>query len=354
LNGQDRRSAESAAANQGRAAAGLGSGRLGLAALAVLNGIVGDQLAGAAEALAIPLRLRQHGRTLEIARAALAEAIPGATGKLVVLVHGLCCSDRRWRRQGHDHGAALGRDLGYTPLYLHYNSGLHISANGRAFAALLERLVAEWPVEVEEIALIGHSMGGLVARSACFYGKSARHAWVGKLRHMVFLGTPHHGVPLERAANRVFVPLGKYIVTTPLAQFARWRSAGITDLRHGCLVDEDWHGKDRFAHADDRRRTVPLPRGVKCYAIAGTTGARPGDLRDRLLGDGLVPLDSALGRHQDARRTLGFASERTWIAAGVHHFDLLSRIDVYERIRDWLAGERRRGAWRAEEAIPQV
>jgi len=107
-------------------------------------------------------------------------------------------NDRHWHRDGHDHGAALARDLGYTPLYLHYNTGLHISTNGRAFADLLQMLVAEWPAPLEELVIIGHSMGGLVSRSACYYGAFNGHDWLRHLRKLIFLGTPHHGTPMER------------------------------------------------------------------------------------------------------------------------------------------------------------
>ena len=117
-------------------------------------------------------------------------------------------NDLQWKRKGHDHGAALARDLAYTPVYLHYNSGLHISTNGRAFAELLEALVRLWPVPLTELVLIGHSMGGLVARSACHYGALARHEWLRRLDKLVFLGTPHHGAPLERGGNWVDMLLG--------------------------------------------------------------------------------------------------------------------------------------------------
>lgn len=305
--------------------------------LAALNGFFGDRLADGANPLAIPMRLRRHGQALELQRQALARDIPGATGKLLVLVHGLCRCDLQWRRNHHDHGEALERDLGYTALYLSYNTGRHISVNGRELAQVLEQLVANWPLEVEEIAIIGHSMGGLVARSACHYGKKARHAWPRKLRHLVFLGTPHHGAPLERNGNWLVEMIGRAAFAAPVTRVARLRSAGITDLRYGNLVDEDWHGRDRFEQADDRRLPVPLPRGVKCYTIAGTTGRRLGDIRDRFLGDGVIPLDTALGRHTDALRTLRFPAARQWIAFGIHHLDLLSRSEVYDKLKEWLA-----------------
>lgn len=307
------------------------------AVLAALNGLFGDLLARLDNPLAIPMRLRRHGKPLALEKSALAAAIPDATGKLLIMVHGLCRSDLQWRRGGHDHGAALGRDLGYTTLYLHYNSGLHVSVNGRALSALLDALVRHWPVALEEVAIVGHSMGGLVARSACYYGKAARHAWRPLLRQMIFLGTPHHGAPLERHGNWLGAVLGRSTLTAPLARLGELRSAGITDLRYGNLLDADWRGRGRFEHGGDLRRKVPLPRGVRCYTIAGTTGRRAGDLRDRLLGDGLIPVDTALGRHDDPARSLAFPKSRQWIAFGIHHLDLLSRVEVYEKMRGWLA-----------------
>ncbi len=269
-------------------------------ALAALNGVVGDHLAETANPLALKMRFRRDGRPLTLEPHALAEAFPEATGKLAVLVHGLCMSDLQWMRQNHDHGAALARDLGFTPVYLSYNSGLHVSTNGRAFAEALEALVAAWPVEIEDFAIIGHSMGGLVARSACLHAEAAGHAWRGELRKLVFLGTPHHGAPLERIGNWVDVVVGKTPYAAAFGRLGKMRSAGVTDLRYGNLLDEDWQGRDRFAREPDPRRPAPLPKGVACYAIAATTAASPGDLKDRLLGDGLVPLASALGRHKES------------------------------------------------------
>ena len=129
------------------------------AALAALNGVVGDHLAETGNPLALKMDLRRDGRALTLERHALSEAFPDATGKAVVLVHGLCMSDLQWTRRNHDHGAALARDLGYTPIYLSYNSGLHVSTNGRTFADALERLVAAWPVDIEALVIVGHSMG---------------------------------------------------------------------------------------------------------------------------------------------------------------------------------------------------
>jgi hypothetical protein len=305
------------------------------AALAALNGVVGDHLAATGNPLAIPMRLRRNGVPLELRRRDLAAAIPGAGGRILVLVHGSCMNDLLWSRRGHDHGAALSRDLGYTALYLHYDSGLHVSENGRELASLLEQLVAAWLVRVEELAVVAHSMGGLVSRSACHQAVQEGQRWPRRLRRMVFLGTPHHGAPAERLGNWVNVVLGAAPFTGPLARLPRIRSAGVTDLRHGSLLEEDWRGRDRFGRGPDRRRHVSLPRGVKCLAVAASASKGPGAV---LRGDGLVPVDSALGRHPDPARTLSLSASGRFIAWGAGHLDLLDRPDVYAHVRDWMRG----------------
>ncbi len=307
------------------------------AILAVLNGVLGDYLEASGNPLAIHMHLRRDGRPLQLDKAALSSAIPNAGGKLLVLAHGLCMNDLQWKRQGHDHGAALARDLGCTSVYLHYNSGRHISVNGREFADLLEALLAHWPVPVKELTILGHSMGGLLARSAWHYGTAAGHAWPQRLKKLVFLGTPHHGAPMERGGNWIDITLGASPYTAPLSRLGKIRSAGITDLRHTYLLDEDWHGRDRFVRSTGHHAAVPLPEGVPCYAIAGTTGKQAGDLKDRLIGDGLVPLASALGCHAEDDRNLMFPPDRQWIAHATGHLDLLCRTQVYEQIKGWLA-----------------
>ena len=308
------------------------------ALLAALNGVLGDYLAASNNPLAITMALRRGGIALPGERAPLAAAIPQAGGKLVVLLHGLCMNDLEWMRKGHDHGAALARDLAYTPVYLHYNSGFHISTNGRASAELLETLVQCWPVPLTELVLIGHSMGGLVVRSACHYGALAHHEWLRRVDKLVFLGTPHHGAPLERGGNWVDMLLGSSAYSAPLARLGKIRSTGITDLRFGNLLDEDWKKRDRFEHSKDFRVAVPLPEGIACYAIAATTGKTAGDLTDKLIGDGIVPLASALGRHTNPRLALTFDESRQWVAYGINHLDLLNRPEVYAQIKRWLAG----------------
>jgi len=310
------------------------------AALAVLNGVLGDHLSERRNPLAIAMRVRRGGEALELTPQALRHALPQASGRLVVLVHGLCMTDLQWTRRGHDHGAALARDLGYTPVYLRYNTGLHISSNGRELAAVLEQLVAAWPVTVDDLVIIGHSMGGLVARSACQVGEDAGHAWRRRLGALIMLGSPHHGAPLERGGSWIDLVLGKSPYVAPLARLGQIRSAGITDLRFGNVRDEDWRGRDRFGQVHDHRRPLALPRDVACYAIAGTLAAEAGD---RAPGDGLVPVASALGRHGTAALALAFPDTHCAIAAGTGHLDLLGSPTVYATLRSWLSARKAGG-----------
>ncbi len=296
-------------------------------ALAALNGVLGDVLQETGNPLAISMQLRRGGKPL-----ALNDGHLG--GRVVVLVHGSSMNDLQWARLGHHHGEALERDLGFTSIALHYNSGLHISTTGAQFAELLESTFAQWPVPLEELVLIGHSMGGLVARSACHVG--AKHAWRRKVQALVTLGTPHHGAPLERGGAWAEFLLGLFPQSAPLKHLAHVRSAGVTDLRYGNVRDEDWQGRDRFSSRTDTRTPTSLPKGVECFAVAATMSKTH---VKRLLGDGLVPVDSALGRHADPARALAFS--QTLLTWGAGHLDLLSRSEVYEALRGWLTSSHR-------------
>ncbi|MEM9385605.1 MAG: alpha/beta hydrolase [Pseudomonadota bacterium] len=293
----------------------------------VLNGIFGDYLAQTASPLAIPIGLRgptgdvvlQHPQRNLDAHRWMHEC---DTGRVVLLIHGLCMSDSGWNRKGYDLGVAIAQDDAFLPLYLRYNSGLAVANNGAQLAALLDALMAQWPTSIRELAIVGYSMGGLVARSAVHQALAANMRWTKKVSQMIFLGTPHHGSPLELAGSFVDRALGISAYSRPFARITQARSAGIHDLRRGRVCRDDGH--------------VALPQGIDSYAIAATTTTDAS--RARLRGDGLVPVDSALGRHRDPLRDLAIPDNRQWIAYGLGHFDLLSHPRVGAKVREWLGG----------------
>jgi pimeloyl-ACP methyl ester carboxylesterase len=287
------------------------------AVLAALNGVLGDHLAATGNPLAITMSLRHQGRPLVLETGALAQALPQTKGRLLVLLHGLCMNDLQWQREGHDHGAALAQELGYTPVYLHYNSGLALAANGAAFAQQMAALTAAWPHAIERLVLLGHSMGGLMARSALHAAQQAGSPWATQVSDVVFLGTPHHGAPLERAGHWVDLALANAPLVAPLARVGQIRSAGIQDLRHGL--------------------DFPLSPHIRCYAIAGQLGEEASNLKGRVLGDGLVPLASALGQHRLIARRLNLPPSHQWVGQDMNHMQLLSRPEVMLPLRQWLA-----------------
>ena len=289
--------------------------------VSAINGVYGDHLVRTENPLAIDMSFRHDGARVDPQRPA--DTLAGTTGRLLVIVHGLCLNDQHWTRDGDNRIEAVAAEHGYTPVYLRYNSGRSIATNGREFAGLLETLLFHWPQPVTEVAIVGHSMGGLVARSAIHHGHAARHAWPASLRRLVFLGTPHHGAPLERGGHRLdyVMELSPYVA--PFARLGKSRSAGITDLRYGTITD-------------DEQDFVPLPQDVECYALAATLGKRRGRVAERLVGDGLVPLDSALGRHNDVTRTLALPDDRQWVGYEMGHLELLGRPEVYAQLRKWL------------------
>ncbi|HEX6706153.1 MAG TPA: alpha/beta hydrolase [Albitalea sp.] len=308
------------------------------AVLAAANGLWGDHLAASGNPLAIRMSLRVDGRTVGPGRGGLAEAFPAARDRVAVLVHGLCMNDLQWERQGHHHGRVLQQELGCSVAAVHYNTGLHVSHNGARLASVLERLVQDWPVPLRELLLVGHSMGGLVARSAIWQAERQSLAWRERLRALVCLGTPHHGALLERGGHLVDTVLEMSPYFAPFASIGKARSAGITDLRWGNVRDEDWQGRDpHHDQSQDDRVAMPLPAGVAVYLLAATTVAQPRGLRHALVGDGLVTVASAWGEHRDPVRALGVSASHKRLITQANHWDLLSRPEATDALRAWLA-----------------
>ncbi len=315
------------------------------AVLGAISGFRGDNMTERQPALAPQMRLRLHGGALRRLPANLADdaARSGtATGRLAVFAHGLCETDlcwsfaaeKRWGDRTTTYGSLLRDDDGWTPLYLNFNTGLHISDNARELAEQLEELVSLWPVPVTEIAIIGHSLGGLIGRSAAHQGDALGHAWVRQLRHVVGLGTPHLGAPLERLANWGTHRLARHEETRPLARWLNRRSVGIKDLRYGATLEEDWLGFDADELLTDRCTPATLLPGV-AYSVASATLSRE--------SEGIFATD-LLVQHASAHgvgkvRSIPFDTSRTFHLGGrKHHFDLLADSLVYEKLREWLAG----------------
>jgi pimeloyl-ACP methyl ester carboxylesterase len=328
--------------------------RPGAALVGALNGLIGDTLERQGSELHQPAAVRVDGRPLTLEPAPVEAAFPDATPRPVVFLHGLMETEFSWALgagpAGETYGSRLAADLGCTPVYLRYNSGRHVSENGQAVAELLEDLHAAWPVEIDDIALVGHSMGGLVARSACHQAAADGRAWVGHVRHVVSLGTPHMGAPLEQAVHATSAALHRLPETRPLAAFLRRRSAGIRDLRRGSLVDEDWRDCDPDALRAAACREVPLLEGATHCFVSATVTRSDRHPVGRVIGDCLVLVPSASGRSRSRR--IPFRSEDGMHVGGAHHFALLNHPAVYEQLCRWLAGSAGHDTAREPRPLP--
>ncbi|MFT5312045.1 MAG: pimeloyl-ACP methyl ester carboxylesterase [Paraglaciecola sp.] len=304
------------------------------ALLSVINGIMGDQLVAKNNPLAIPMQLRAKGKVLD--KQSLQKLIRDSNGQIALMIHGLCMNDLQWQRQGHDHGEALARELGFTPIYLHYNSGRHIYQNAQDLSALLDSLLTQASKPIE-LSIIAHSMGGLVSRSAYHYATKDNLSWPAHLKKLVCLGSPHHGAPMEKGGNWIDTLLKISPYSAPFTGLTQVRSSGITDLRYGHLLEEDRQGKDRFERLPDQRTPLPLPDDVQCYAVAASIQDDAKAFGEELIGDGLVTVSSALGRHKQEALRLDFKATHQWIGRNINHMELLSHPEVYKVIKAWLA-----------------
>ncbi len=323
----------------------LGDTAAGSLVLALLNGLYGNHIVKRRNPLALRMEVRERGAAVPVTPDRLAAEFPNARPRLAVFVHGLFETDDSWRhfplrgerRARRTYGERLGQDLDYTAIYLRYNTGLHVSENGRELAHLMDDLVSAWPVPVEELVLVGHSMGGLVARSACHYAELEGHSWASAVRHVFCLGTPHLGADLEKGLNFLGWSLSRLPETRALGSVVNASSVGIKDLRYGSCVEEDWCDCDPDEFLRDRCGEVPFLAGANYYFIAARlTDGRVG----ALLGDLLVRVPSASGRGRGHGRRIPFEIDCGRELTRLTHFDLLNHPDVYEQIRAWVAGAR--------------
>lgn len=318
--------------------------RFGSAAIGALNGAFGERFAPADGPLAVPMTLRHGGRDLPVDPAALRRAFPLASGRVVVLVHGLGMTDDAWTPRDRRHASyadVLRRELGCAVLTVRYNTGRRIAANGVELASLLERLSAAWPDGIRDLCLIGHSMGGLVCRSATTVGAESGHRWVGELDHVVLLGSPLLGASLERATATAASLLDRLPESRFAGALLNLRSDGVLDLRDGMLTDDRHPPRNDPWPWGERGDAVPLLPGVRHHVVAATLARNPEVWwAAKVLGDLLVTPGSASSAARGVRKLL-FEAHDVVTLGGLSHFDLLHHPSVARHLRRWL---RPRGA----------
>lgn len=298
----------------------------------IINGVLGDSLVDHDNPLHQAMSLRnEFGEEITAAEWS-------ATGNrgLVLFLHGLCFSEREWQNFSHQGFVRELRELGYGVAWLRYNSGRAIAENGADLSRLLEQLEAN----DKPITLIGHSMGGLLIRAATHYAEDfASHAenqdenqsadtdarpqksaWLPRLKNAAYIGSPHQGAPLERLGESVNRLLALTPYTRPLMQLGDIRSTGIQDLRHGRITPSG------------KKASLQMPDHARHLLIAAHMGRSE---RRHWMGDGLVPVRSALGQHLDTDKILQGDITRVEFS-GMGHTAMLSDERVYAALLEWL------------------
>ncbi len=301
-------------------------------AISALNGWFGDSLSQTGNELAQPMAFYRDNRPV-----APEDIGDFPTGKVCVLVHGLGCNESSWHfptnHKGRDYGDLLERHCGYMPLYLRFNTGLHVSENGKDLDELLERFAVRHEAAVTELLLIGHSLGGLVIRSACHQASAADHDWISRVRHAVYLGSPHLGAPLEKATNIATRALGSIDTTATrvIRDVLNSRSDGVKDLRFGNLVEEDWYDSDPDELMNNRRVPIPWLATARHHLVIGEALAGAGKI-----GDAMVRPDSASGRAHGSQPGAPAGAD-VQVMPGLNHIALARHPVVCEQIERWVA-----------------
>ncbi len=313
--------------------------RTGKLSVSILNGVFGDELEKREIHLATKMNFYINEEPLDVTVESIQKEYPQLTSKVCILVHGLVSDEIMWNFSGshENYGTLLQKDLQFTPFYIRYNSGLHISDNGKTFTDLIEDLINNYPIPIQELVLIGHSMGGLVIRSACYYAEKKSHSWVKKLNKVFFLGSPHLGAPLEKFGNVVTAILGQ--IPNPFTYLTKnainKRSAGIKDLRFGYIIEEDWKDKDPDAFLQNNKNPVPLLENVKYFIISGTITENPESFLATWIGDAMVRKDSSLGKSRNQDHALTFLEEHHRQFPGIAHIKLMRDSSIYQQILEW-------------------
>jgi pimeloyl-ACP methyl ester carboxylesterase len=298
-------------------------------AVSIVNGFFGDYLHARQNGLAIDMAFYHHRQPLPLTRASLLHVHGQPTGKVCLLVHGLAGHEGVWAfpdpadpARTTSYGALLHAEHGYAPLFLRYNSGLPIWTNGQRLAALLDELLANYPAPLDDLLLIGHSMGGLVLRSACYYGAQQQLPWVIKVSRVFYLGTPHDGADLERLVNATTTTLQAVPspITHIIGSVLDQRSQGVKDLRTGALLEPD----------DAPEPATPW-LAAEHFLVAGTLTGDSQHPATVLFGDGLVRISGASAVNDRPPAP----AAQVHVLPRVHHLQLTRDRAVYEQISVW-------------------
>ena len=317
----------------------------------ILNGVVGDYLEKEQNPLAIDMAFYHLDQALDLhadlAQQMMSKPDKALSNKVIILIHGLTNLETVWDFKANDvsnaaletalkndnYGLRLQDSVGFTPFYLRYNTGLAIKKNGQELNALLSNLIASYPIQIDEIVLMGFSMGGLLARSAQYIAQETEAEWLDKLSNCYYIGTPHEGSPLEKFGHLTSA-IVRLMPREYISLWADWidvRSEGIQDLKHGLLHLKSEDSRP-IPNQDD-----PYEQSVRCgsfyvgaqhHFVSGALSEKTGSLVNKFFGDSLV-------RHTSANPIAAPEDCKMAHFDGIPHIPLAHSERVYQQIKQW-------------------
>jgi pimeloyl-ACP methyl ester carboxylesterase len=346
-------------------------GRLGRS---VLNGVIGDYLEKQNNPLAIKMGFYNNFKPLTLDENLAHQLDFPCTNKIVVLVHGLTNLETIWDferpdvastiakpalrldeyvdtyidsyfdysggRSRENYGSKLQTDFGLTPFYLRYNTGLTLEKNARELSALLNKLFSVYPIEIDQLVLVGFSMGGLLTRYAQAMATQSKEVpeWRKKLSECFYIGTPHEGSPLEKFGHLAGEVL-RHIPKEYVSHWADWvdiRSEGIQDLKDGLrYLNKATEAEQAVCHS--------FTEHAGHYFVSGAI-SKKNNFLNKLVGDSLVRQKSANPRSAPLNcRNAHFE--------GVVHMHLANSKRVYQQIKIWLEEDSLRASSLADTPI---
>ena len=150
------------------------------------------------------------------------------------------------------------------------------------------------------------------------YASQQQHGWLKRLSHAAYLGSPHLGAPWEIAGNHLNNILGITPYTRPFMRLGNIRSMGIRNLRVSDITED--------------AVMPPLQPEVKHLLLATAWSEAH---TSNWIGDGIVPVSSALARNAQGDVLAGPAVKRVLLNDS-NHMGMLNDRRVYDELRHWL------------------
>lgn len=257
--------------------------------------------------------------------------------KLVLLIPGLFCDETLWENEAENSNlkiVSLLRELGYYPVFIRFNPGLHISSNGKKLSHLLGGFCKY--LESEKLNVISYSQGGLIFRSALYYEREFNYKWREKIAKVLFISSPDRGSYLEKIGFWIgfLFEISPNLALKIIGMLGNLRSDGIKDLSHGIIREEDWKTSKQVRRYATKSYYGELD-DIDAYQIYSLFSNKE-DWFSVLLGDGIIEKPSLEYLKKDVFLKKENPKLRSILVDSHNHFSILDSAELKEWLRNVL------------------